>query len=70
MSHFPLSQGGDSRASGGMWSGAGCVGAVFGKVGAMACLHPSTGRPRSGSGCLTLNVPCPVFGAARRGLAS
>lgn len=50
--------------------GVGCVGAVFGEVGAVACLHPSTGRPRSGSGRLTVNVPCSVFGAARHGLAS
>lgn len=53
-----------------MWDGAGCVGAVFGEVRAMACLHPSAGCPQSGPGSLTLNARGPGFEAACHGLAA
>lgn len=39
-SHFPVISGWRRQSCRGTWDGAGCAGAVFGEVGAMACLHP------------------------------
>lgn len=56
MSHFPLSQGGDTRAARGKWDGVGCVGAALASWGRWRICTPQQVVHGQVLANLTLNV--------------